>query len=97
MKFKSKLKDTDYKDVSVSGDMTIMQRKKYRTLRSELRERKKKGEGQLVIRFIQGEPTIVSAADGPTHGGNGNKRFREESNSPVDRQKLNKRVHSGSL
>lgn len=58
-KNKSKLKNVpDFSDVSITGDLTSMQRAEFRRVRDELQLRRNNGESELYIRYLNNRPTI---------------------------------------
>lgn len=51
----------DFRKVKISDDTTPMQRKHLQDLRDELKTRKERGEKNITIKYIRGEPTIVKS------------------------------------
>lgn len=68
-----------YRNVFIRPDLTKMQREHLAELRSEMDVRRKKGETNLVIKYVRGQPVIATVS----------KRTREEDLSP-DRPKAPK-------
>lgn len=73
---KNKIQKTRFRNVNIQRDLTAEQRQHIRSLRTELRDRKAKGERNITIRYIHSVPTIVTV---PVED---KKRFREEEESP---------------
>lgn len=49
----------DFRRVRISDDITPLQRSQLKSLRDELRTRQERGEMDITIKYIRGEPTIV--------------------------------------
>ncbi|KAJ3652304.1 hypothetical protein Zmor_018282 [Zophobas morio] len=50
-------------DIKLNYDQTILQREKYKMVRQELQTRLSNGEQNLAIRYIRGEPKIISKSN----------------------------------
>lgn len=87
---KSKL-STGGSTIRVRRDLTANQRRDLAEARKVLNERERNGEAGLTIKFLDGNPTVIT---GPTSSGtptrsndnSGKKRFRQESSSPRNGQ-----------
>jgi len=51
----------DFKDIRFSSDRTIKQREQMALLRKELESRREKGETNIIIKYIKGNPQIINS------------------------------------
>jgi hypothetical protein len=62
LRAQSKLRlSTDFKDLRFSSDRTIKQREIMSSLRKQLESRRNNGETNIIIKYIKGNPVIVSS------------------------------------
>jgi len=55
--------DQAFSTIRISSDKTLKQRQYFQDLRSQLANRTSKGEKDLTIKYIKGQPTIVCTTD----------------------------------
>lgn len=92
LKSKNKMDKSKYPAVVIRADLTVNQRRYMSELRAELDSRKSRGEDDLTIRYVRGNPTIVRVSSSGS-----SKRGREEDESPGRVRKYSGRSRSSTL
>lgn len=92
LKSKNKIDKSKYPAIAMRADLTVYQRKYMSELRAELDLRKQRGEDDITIRYVKGNPAIVKIS--PSGPG---KRSREEDESPARLRKYSGRSRAGTL